>query len=277
MFYLFFPSLYRYRVQQYLNLLSNIKKLGLEKKDRTGVGTLSLFGHQMRFDLNQGFPLVTTKKLHIKSIVHELLWFLSGNTNIKYLNDHGVRIWDPWADADGNLGPVYGKQWRSWQGADGSSYDQLSSLIQEIKTNPSSRRLIVSAWNVGELSKMALPPCHAFFQFYVQENKLSCLLMQRSVDAFLGLPFNIASYALLTHMIAEQTDLKAHEFIWTGGDCHLYLNHLDQVDEQLSRSPYPLPTLEIKRRPKDLFSYQFDDFEIVNYVAHPHIKGSIAV
>lgn len=264
-------------MRTYLNLLEHILQHGVEKKDRTGTGTLSVFGYQMRFDLSQGFPLLTTKKLHMRSIIHELLWFLKGDTNIAYLNENGVSIWDEWADANGDLGPVYGKQWRSWPTADGRTVDQLSELLQQIKQNPDSRRLIVSAWNVGELDKMALMPCHALFQFYVAENKLSCQLYQRSADVFLGVPFNIASYALLTHMIAQQCDLKVGDFVWTGGDCHLYLNHLEQTNLQLSREPFPLPQLEIKQKPASLFQYQYEDFEFINYQAHPSIKAPIAV
>lgn len=264
-------------MQQYLQFLRHIREHGVRKDDRTGTGTLSVFGYQMRFDLAAGFPLVTTKKLHIKSVIHELLWFLSGDTNVKYLNDNGVRIWNEWADENGDLGPVYGAQWRAWKSADGSTIDQISELIHQIKTNPNSRRLIVSAWNVGELDKMALPPCHAFFQFYVAEGKLSCQLTQRSCDSLLGVPFNIAEYALLTCMVAQQCDLDLGDFVWTGGDCHIYLNHLEQVDLQLSRSPYPLPRLVIKRKPDSIFDYEFDDFEIVNYQAHPPIKALVAV
>ena len=241
------------------------------------MGTVSTFSYEMRFDLSAGFPLVTTKKLHLKSIIYELLWFLNGDTNVKYLQDHGVSIWNEWADAEGNLGPVYGKQWRAWQTLDGRVIDQLSQLLTQLKTNPDSRRLIVSAWNVGELDKMALPPCHLLFQFYVNHNKLSCKLIQRSADAFLGVPFNIASYSLLTHMIAEQCNLEVGEFIWSGGDCHIYLNHLDQVEEQLKRTPYPSPQLKIKRKPNSLFEYQFEDFEILNYQSHPTIKAPIAI
>ncbi len=262
---------------QYLEFLRHIRKGGVPKADRTGTGTLSVFGYQMRFDLSRGFPLVTTKKLHVRSIIHELLWFLKGDTNVQYLRDNAVTIWDEWADADGNLGPVYGKQWRSWPTADGASIDQLARLVEQIKSNPDSRRLVVSAWNVGELDRMALLPCHALFQFYVAENRLSCQLYQRSADALLGVPFNIASYALLTHMVAQQCDLSVGDFVWTGGDCHLYLNHLDQVDLQLSRSPYPLPRLHIRRRPPSLFDYSFDDFDIQNYVYHAAIKAPIAV
>ncbi|MEW6353704.1 MAG: thymidylate synthase [Pseudomonadota bacterium] len=264
-------------MRQYLEFLQHIRTHGARKDDRTGTGTLSVFGYQMRFDLNDGFPLVTTKKLHLKSIIHEMLWFLSGDTNIKYLNDNGVRIWNEWADENGELGPVYGKQWRRWQAADGRVIDQIGELIEQIKTNPNSRRLIVSAWNVGELDKMALPPCHAFFQFYVADKKLSCQLTQRSCDAFLGVPFNIAEYALLTHMIAQQCGLGVGEFVWSGGDCHIYLNHLEQVDLQLTRAPHPLPTLAIKRKPASIFDYRFDDFEILNYQAHPPIKATVAV
>lgn len=264
-------------MQQYLQFLRHIRTNGARKDDRTGTGTLSVFGYQMRFDLAAGFPLVTTKKLHIKSVIHEMLWFLSGETNVKYLNDNGVRIWNEWADENGDLGPVYGAQWRAWKNADGSSIDQISELIRQIKTNPNSRRLIVSAWNVGELDKMALPPCHAFFQFYVADGKLSCQLTQRSCDAFLGVPFNIAEYALLTHMVAQQCDLEVGDFIWCGGDCHIYLNHLEQVDLQLTREPYAPPTLNIKRKPASIFDYQFEDFEITNYQAHPSIKAIVAV
>jgi len=261
----------------YLHLLEHILQQGTEKTDRTGTGTLSVFGYQMRFDLRQGFPLVTTKKLHMRSILHELLWFLRGDTNIAYLKENGVSIWDEWADSNGDLGPVYGKQWRNWPTADGRTIDQLSEVVQQIKTNPDSRRLIVSAWNVGELDQMALMPCHALFQFYVADNTLSCQLYQRSADVFLGVPFNIASYALLTHMVAQQCNLKAGDFIWTGGDCHLYLNHLEQARTQLTRDPFPLPTLNIKRQPESLFDYVYDDFEFVNYQSHPAIKAPIAV
>lgn len=264
-------------MKTYLSLIEKILKEGQEKTDRTGTGTLSIFGYQMRFDLTKGFPLVTTKKLHTKSIVHELLWFLKGDTNVAYLNQHGVSIWDEWADSEGSLGPVYGKQWRSWPTSDGREVDQLSELVQQIKTNPDSRRHIVSAWNVGELDKMALAPCHALFQFYVANGKLSCQLYQRSADVFLGVPFNIASYALLTHMVAEQCNLKVGDFVWTGGDCHLYLNHLEQANLQLQREPYSLPKLVIKRKASSLFDYQFEDFEWVDYQAHPAIKAPIAV
>lgn len=264
-------------MKQYLNYLQHILDHGARKIDRTGTGTLSVFGYQMRFNLSEGFPLVTTKKLHTKSIVHELLWFLQGDTNVRYLQENGVRIWNEWADENGNLGPVYGKQWRSWQTQDGRTIDQISQLIQQIKTNPDSRRLLVNAWNVGELDKMALPPCHLMFQFYVADNKLSCQLYQRSADSFLGVPFNIASYSLLTCMIAQQCDLTPGDFVWTGGDCHIYLNHLDQVHEQLRREPYPLPQLSFKRKPASIFDYQYDDIEFLNYEAHPHIKGQVAV
>lgn len=263
-------------MQQYLDFLRHIRDTGVNKSDRTGVGTRSVFGYQMRFDLNQGFPLVTTKKLSLRSIIYELFWFLKGDTNVRYLHDHNVTIWDEWADANGNLGPIYGKQWRSWPTADGKTIDQLSDVLHQIKTNPDSRRLIVSAWNVGELKNMKLPPCHLLFQFYVANNQLSCQLYQRSADSFLGVPFNIASYSLLTYMIAAQCNLKVGEFIWTGGDCHIYTNHLDQVNLQLSRTPFPLPTLKLKSR-DSLFDYEYEDIEIINYQAHPHIKGEVAV
>jgi thymidylate synthase len=264
-------------MQQYLDFLKHIRDHGIEKSDRTGTGTRSVFAYQMRFNLQTGFPLVTTKKLSLRSIIHELLWFLRGDTNIKYLHENNVTIWDEWADKEGNLGPVYGKQWRSWPTPDGNSIDQISNLLAQIKKNPDSRRLIVCAWNVGELSKMALPPCHLLFQFYVANGKLSCQLYQRSADSFLGVPFNIASYALLTHMIAQQCNLEVGDFIWTGGDCHIYSNHLEQIDLQLSREPNPLPQLIIKRKPASLYDYKFEDFEIANYHAHPHIKGEVAV
>jgi thymidylate synthase len=264
-------------VRQYLDFLRHIRQSGTRKEDRTGTGTLSVFGHQMRFDLAAGFPLVTTKKLHLRSIIHELLWFLKGDTNVGYLRDNGVTIWDEWADPAGDLGPVYGKQWRSWATAGGQEIDQLSRILEQIKRSPDSRRLVISAWNVGELDRMALLPCHALFQFYVADRRLSCQLYQRSADALLGVPFNIASYALLTHMVAQQCDLGVGDFIWTGGDCHLYLNHLDQADLQLSRVPHPLPTLHIRRKPPSLYEYSFDDFEIQNYVCHPAIKAPIAV
>ncbi len=264
-------------MQQYLDFLRHIRQSGARKEDRTGTGTLSVFGYQMRFDLSAGFPLVTTKKLHLRSIIHELLWFLKGETNVRYLRDNGVTIWDEWADANGDLGPVYGKQWRSWGTADGREIDQLARIIEQIKATPDSRRLVVSAWNVGELDKMALLPCHALFQFYVANGRLSCQLYQRSADALLGVPFNVASYALLTHMVAQQCDLGVGDFVWTGGDCHLYVNHLEQADLQLSRTPYPLPRLNLKRKPPSVFDYQFDDFDIQNYEYHAAIKAPIAV
>ncbi len=264
-------------MQQYLDFLRHIRQHGARKDDRTGTGTLSVFGYQMRFDLAAGFPLVTTKKLHLRSIIHELLWFLTGDTNVKYLRDHGVSIWDEWADKDGNLGPVYGKQWRSWPAADGRTIDQLARVVEQLRTNPNSRRILVSAWNVGELDQMALLPCHALFQFYVADRRLSCQLYQRSADALLGVPFNIASYALLTHMLAQQCDLEVGEFIWTGGDCHLYLNHLEQADLQLTREPYPQPKLLIRRKPPSLFDYCFEDFEILDYHSHAAIKAPISV
>jgi thymidylate synthase len=264
-------------MKQYLDLLNDILENGVKKDDRTGTGTLSVFGRQLRFDLQKGFPLLTTKKLHIRSIIHELLWFLSGDTNIKYLQENGVTIWDEWADENGDLGPVYGAQWRSWKGADGQTIDQISEVIEQIKTNPNSRRLLVSAWNVAEIDKMKLPPCHYAFQFYVADGKLSCMWQQRSVDTFLGLPFNIASYALLTHMIAQQCDLEVGELIFTGGDVHLYLNHIEQAKLQLTREPRPLPKLVIKRKPDSIFGYKFEDFEIVDYHPHPHIKAPVAV
>jgi thymidylate synthase len=264
-------------MKAYLQLLEHILENGVEKTDRTGTGTLSIFAYQMRFMLSSGFPLVTTKKLHIRSIIYELLWFLRGDTNIAYLNENGVTIWDEWADAKGDLGPVYGRQWRCWPAPGGREIDQLANLVEEINTNPNSRRLLVSAWNVGELDKMALMPCHVLFQFYVAENRLSCQLYQRSADVFLGVPFNIASYALLTHMVAQQCNLLLGDFIWTGGDCHLYLNHLEQARTQLQRTTFPLPELVIKRKPPSLFDYQFTDFEILNYQAHPTIKAPIAV
>ncbi len=257
--------------------MKKVLEEGTEKSDRTGTGTKSIFGYQMRFDLAQGFPLVTTKKLHLKSIIHELLWFLKGDTNIKYLQENGVKIWDAWADKDGNLGPVYGSQWRKWKDADGKTHDQISELIQQIKTTPDSRRLIVNAWNVGELSSMALPPCHAFVQFYVANGKLSCQLYQRSADIFLGVPFNIASYALLTMMVAQVCDLKLGDFVHTFGDAHLYSNHFDQAREQLSRKPYPLPQMKINPKIKNIFEFSYEDFTLENYEAHPHIKGAVAV
>lgn len=264
-------------MKQYLDYLSHILNHGVQKKDRTGTGTLSTFGYQMRFDLREGFPVVTTKKLHLRSIIHELLWFLRGDTNIKYLKDNGVRIWDEWADEHGELPGIYGKQWRRWETAEGRIIDQVGQVVEMIRTNPDSRRLIVSAWNVAEVDKMALPPCHALFQFYVAEGELSCQLYQRSADSFLGVPFNLASYALLTHMMAEQCDLGVGEFIWTGGDCHIYSNHVEQVKLQLTREPYPLPQLVIKRKPDSIFDYRFEDFEIVNYQSHPHIAAPVAV
>jgi thymidylate synthase len=261
----------------YLDFLRHILEHGARKDDRTGTGTLSVFGYQMRFDLASGFPLVTTKQLHLRSIIHELLWFLQGDTNVAYLHRHGVTIWDEWADANGELGPVYGKQWRRWQAADGRTIDQLAQAVEALKRTPDSRRIVVSAWNVGELERMALLPCHALFQFYVADGRLSCQLYQRSADALLGVPFNIASYALLTHMVAQQCDLTPAELIWTGGDCHLYSNHLEQTRLQLAREPYPPPTLRILRRPASLFEYRFEDFEIQNYRHHPPIKAPIAV
>jgi len=264
-------------MRQFHELMHHVLEHGAQKSDRTGTGTLSVFGYQMRFDLAEGFPLVTTKKLHLKSIIYELLWFLSGNTNNQWLKERGVSIWDEWAAPNGDLGPVYGYQWRSWPTPDGEHIDQIKEIIHTIKTNPDSRRIIVSAWNVADIPKMALAPCHAFFQFYVANGKLSCQLYQRSADIFLGVPFNIASYALLTHMVAEQCNLQPGEFIWTGGDCHLYSNHLEQVKLQLSRTPYPLPSLKIHRKPESIFDYQFEDFEIVGYESHPHIKAPVAV
>ncbi|WP_445491172.1 thymidylate synthase [Niallia sp. 03133] len=264
-------------MKQYLQLCEHILENGVKKEDRTGTGTISSFGYQMRFDLAEGFPLLTTKKLHIRSIIYELLWFLNGDTNIKYLQDHNVRIWNEWADEKGNLGPVYGHQWRSWTSRDGETIDQISELIQMIKSNPDSRRLIISAWNVGDLSKMALPPCHCLFQFYVADGKLSCQLYQRSADVFLGVPFNIASYALLTHMIAQVCELEVGEFVHTFGDVHIYSNHLEQIKLQLTREPKPLPNLKINKNVKDIFGFQFEDFEIVNYEADPHIKGAVSV
>lgn len=264
-------------MKQYLELMRHVREHGTFKEDRTGTGTYSCFGYQMRFDLSQGFPMVTTKKLHLRSIIHELLWFLSGDTNIKYLKENGVSIWDEWADEEGNLGPVYGSQWRNWPTASGEHIDQISQIIEQIKTNPDSRRIIVSAWNVGEIQNMALPPCHAFFQFYVADGKLSCQLYQRSADIFLGVPFNIASYALLVHMVAQQCDLEVGDFVWTGGDVHLYTNHLEQTDLQLSREPLALPKLVIKRKPASIFDYIFDDFEVQGYESHAHIKAPVAI
>jgi thymidylate synthase len=264
-------------MQQYLDLLQHILHTGVKKSDRTGTGTISCFGYQMRFDLQQGFPLVTTKKLHVKSIVHELLWFLKGETNVEYLKLNGVRIWNEWADEDGELGPVYGKQWRSWEGADGKTVDQVSELISQIKKNPDSRRLIISAWNVADLPEMALMPCHALFQFYVADGKLSCQLYQRSADVFLGVPFNIASYALLTLMVAQVCDLEPGEFIHTFGDVHIYSNHLEQVHLQLSRKPMPLPTMKLNPEVKKIFDFKFEDFSLENYQFHPPIKAPVAV
>lgn len=264
-------------MQQYHDLMRHILSHGTVKNDRTGTGTISVFGYQMRFDLNEGFPLVTTKKLHLRSIIYELLWFLKGENNVKYLNDNKVSIWDEWADADGNLGPVYGVQWRSWAGADGSTHDQITDVVNQIKRNPDSRRLMVSAWNVAQISQMALPPCHALFQFYVAEGRLSCQLYQRSADVFLGVPFNIASYALLTMMVAQVCDLLPGEFIHTFGDAHLYSNHIDQAHLQLSRDIRPLPKMEINPEKKDIFSFEFEDFKLVGYDPHPHIKAEVAV
>lgn len=264
-------------MQQYLSMMRQVRDHGTRKEDRTGTGTLSIFGYQMRFDLSQGFPLVTTKKLHLKSIVHELLWLLSGSSNVRYLQDNGVSIWNQWADDDGELGPVYGVQWRNWLAANGETIDQIAEVVRALRENPDSRRIIVSAWNVGEVPKMALPPCHTLFQFYVAHGRLSCQLYQRSADIFLGVPFNIASYALLTHLLAQQTELRAGDFIWTGGDCHLYLNHLEHADRQLAREPLPLPRLALKRRPESIFDYQFEDIEFLNYESHPHIRAAVAV
>jgi len=264
-------------MKQYLELMRRVRETGTRKEDRTGTGTLSVFGHQMRFDLAEGFPLVTTKKCHLKSIIHELLWFLSGDTNIRYLQDNGVRIWNEWADADGNLGPVYGSQWRSWPAVDGRRIDQITQVIEQIRHTPDSRRLIVSAWNVGEIDNMALPPCHLLFQFYVADGRLSCQLYQRSADIFLGVPFNIASYALLTMMIAQVCRLAPGDFVHTFGDAHLYLNHLDQTDEQLGRKPFPLPAMKMNPDIQSIFDFTFEDFELVGYQAHPHIKGAVAV
>jgi thymidylate synthase len=264
-------------MRAYLDFMRHVRDHGVRKDDRTGTGTLSVFGYQMRFDLAQGFPLLTTKKVHTKSIVHELLWFLKGETNIAYLKQNGVTLWDEWADASGELGPVYGYQWRSWPAPDGRHIDQLANVVAEIKRNPDSRRLIVSAWNVGDIPRMKLPPCHAFFQFYVAEGRLSCQLYQRSADIFLGVPFNIASYALLTHMVAAQCDLQAGDFIWVGGDCHLYLNHLEQVATQLARDTYPLPRLVLRRKPPTLFDYTYDDIEIADYRSHAALRAPVAV
>jgi thymidylate synthase len=264
-------------MQQYLQLMRHVRDHGIEKTDRTGTGTRSVFGYQMRFDLAEGFPVVTSKKLHLRSIIHELLWFLKGDTNIEYLKQNGVSIWDEWADEKGNLGPVYGSQWRSWPAADGRHIDQIAQLIEQIKTNPDSRRLIVSAWNVGELENMALPPCHAFFQFYVAEGKLSCQLYQRSADIFLGVPFNIASYALLLMMIAQVCDLKVGDFVHTLGDAHLYSNHMQQTELQLSRDPFPLPEMRLNPEVKNIFDFKYEDFELLGYQSHEHIKAPVAV
>jgi len=260
----------------YEDLLRHVQQHGVAKTDRTGTGTRSVFGHQMRFDLGQGFPLVTTKKVHFKSIALELLWFLRGDRNVRWLQERGVRIWNEWARPDGDLGPVYGVQWRSWPTPEGGHIDQIAEVVKQLKTNPDSRRIVVSAWNVADLSKMALVPCHAFFQFYVAQGKLSCQLYQRSADLFLGVPFNIASYALLTHMVAQQCDLAVGDFIWTGGDCHIYNDHVAQTELQLSRTPYPFPVLHIRRRPDSLFDYAFDDFEVRDYQCHPHIPGKVS-
>ncbi|ELJ0012218.1 thymidylate synthase [Escherichia coli] len=264
-------------MKQYLELMQKVLDEGTQKNDRTGTGTLSIFGHQMRFNLQDGFPLVTTKRCHLRSIIHELLWFLQGDTNIAYLHENNVTIWDEWADENGDLGPVYGKQWRAWPTPDGRHIDQITTVLNQLKNDPDSRRIIVSAWNVGELDKMALAPCHAFFQFYVADGKLSCQLYQRSCDVFLGLPFNIASYALLVHMMALQCDLEVGDFVWTGGDTHLYSNHMDQTHLQLSREPRPLPKLIIKRKPESIFDYRFEDFEIEGYDPHPGIKAPVAI
>jgi thymidylate synthase len=264
-------------MKQYLNLLQHIIDNGVKKEDRTGTGTISTFGYQMRFNLQEGFPVVTTKKLHLKSIIHELLWFLNGDTNAKYLQDNGVRIWNEWADEDGNLGHIYGFQWRSWPDYNGGHIDQISQAVETIKNNPDSRRIIVSAWNVADLSNMNLPPCHAFFQFYVAEGKLSCQLYQRSADSFIGVPFNIASYALLTMMMAQVTGLEPGDFVHTFGDLHIYTNHIEQVKLQLTREPYPLPQMKINPEVKSIFGFKYDDFELINYQSHPHIKGEVAV
>ena len=264
-------------MKQYLDLLTHVMEEGIKKKDRTGTGTYSIFGHQMRFNLQEGFPLLTTKKLHLRSIIHELLWFLKGETNIKYLDDNNVTIWDEWADENGELGQIYGYQWRSWPAADGRKIDQIKLLIDSLQGDPDSRRHIISAWNVGELDKMALPPCHVFFQFYISDGKLSCQLYQRSADIFLGVPFNIASYSMLLIMVAQVTGLEPYEFVHTLGDAHIYLNHVDQVKLQLSREPRPLPEMRINPDVKDIFDYKFEDFELVNYDPHPHIKGEISV
>ena len=264
-------------MNQYETFMRHVYTTGVDKPDRTGTGTRSVFGYQMRFNLQDGFPLVTTKKLHTRSIFVELLWFLRGDSNVRWLQERGVTIWNEWAREDGDLGPVYGVQWRSWPTPDGRTIDQISQVLDQLRNTPDSRRMIVSAWNVGEIHNIALPPCHAFFQFYVAEGKLSCQLYQRSADIFLGVPFNIASYALLTHLVAQQCDLAVGDFIWTGGDCHLYRNHFEQVEQQLSRAPHPYPRLEIRRRPPTLFDYEYDDFVIHDYQHHPHIKAPVAV
>jgi thymidylate synthase len=264
-------------VRTYLDFMRHVRDHGVHKDDRTGTGTVSVFGYQMRFELTRGFPLLTTKKVHTKSIIHELLWFLAGDTNVRYLRENGVTIWDEWADERGELGPIYGYQWRSWPAPDGRHVDQLLEVLGQIRSNPNSRRLIVSAWNVGDIPRMKLPPCHLLFQFYVAAGKLSCQIYQRSCDIFLGVPFNIASYALLTHLVAQQSELDVGDLVWVGGDCHLYLNHLEQVETQLARSPLPLPRLVIKRRPASLFEYRYDDFEVADYQCHPAIKAEVAV
>jgi thymidylate synthase len=264
-------------MKQYLDMMRHVRDTGAVKEDRTGTGTRSVFGYQMRFDLSRGFPMVTTKKLHLRSIIHELLWFLRGDSNVKYLQDNGVSIWNEWAGEDGELGPVYGVQWRSWPTPDGGAIDQITEALDMLRTNPDSRRIIVSAWNASEIPQMSLPPCHCLFQFYVAGGKLSCQLYQRSADIFLGVPFNIASYALLTHMMAQQANLKVGDFVWTGGDCHLYSNHFEQADEQLQREPLALPTLALRRRPASIFDYSFEDFEVLNYQSHPHIRAAVAV
>lgn len=264
-------------MKQYIDLIKRVLDEGVQREDRTGTGTIGVFGHQMRFDLQEGFPLLTTKKLHLKSIIYELLWFIMGDTNVKYLQDNGVRIWNEWADENGDLGPVYGHQWRSWPAYDGTTIDQLGNVIEQIKKNPNSRRLLVSAWNVAEVENMALPPCHTMFQFYVANGKLSCMLYQRSADIFLGVPFNIASYALLTMMIAQVCGLQPGEFVHTLGDAHIYTNHLEQVKEQITREPYPLPKMKINPAVKDINDFKYEDFELVDYQAHPHIKGVVAV
>jgi thymidylate synthase len=264
-------------MKAYLDLMRALRERGVRKHDRTGTGTLSLFAQQLRFDLSDGFPLLTTKKIHLPSVIYELLWFLRGDTNVRFLREHGVTIWDEWADERGELGPVYGKQWRSWSAADGRQIDQISTVVQQLRSDPDSRRMVVSAWNVGELEQMALAPCHLLFQFYVAAGRLSCQVYQRSADIFLGVPFNIASYALLTCMFAQQCDLAAGEFIWTGGDCHLYLNHLEQADLQLARTPLPAPQLRLRRRPASIFDYQYEDFEFMNYQFHPAIRARVAV